>query len=127
MNSQLVEVYIRHTREYVWLPAKLAEDKSFMDKFANRAVSHTTVLAFSKVNRMGYAAIPMQHYLPGLENFLIKLQRGERTIANLYCGQCPHRECRRFVTNQDSGHFCLAMNGKFTDHHIGRAALGLPK
>ena len=98
-----------------------------MVHFLHRDVSHATVLAFSKVLRMGYSIIPMMHYMPGLEVYLGRLQRRECTIAHLYCGQCPHRECYRYVTNQDIGHHCLAMNGDLTDHHVGRASLGLPK
>ena len=94
-------------------------DQDFINDFMIQDPTRDTVLAFSRINFLGYDHISLAHYLPGLERFLGRLQRGERTIAHLYCGQCPHIECRRYVNNQDTGHHCLAMNGLFTDHHVG--------
>ena len=119
-DTELREVYIVYTRQYVWLPAKLAGDKVFMDMFCRRAISSNTVIAFSNVFQLGYSSLPVLHYLPGMETFLRRLQNGARAFNNLYIGRCPHPECRRSVTNQDSGHCCLAIGGKFTDHHLGR-------
>ena len=119
----LVEVYIEYTDIDVWLPLKYLRSHDFIHDFITQNITRDTVLAFSKVNSLGYENIPLPHYLPGLERFLGRLQLGERTIAKLYCGQCPHVECPRYINNQDTGHFCLAMSGQFTDHHVGRAKL----
>ena len=127
LTGNLVEVYVDRTEVFVWLPPNLSQNKPFMTCFLHQDVSYTTVLAFSKVLRLGYSVIPMMHYMSGLETFLSKLQRGDRTIAHLFCGRCPHSECLRYITNQDIGHHCLAMQGRLTDHHVGRVALGLPK
>ena len=122
-SSDLVEVYIQRTRVDVWVPFRCFQNVDFILDFTSQPVTRLTVLAFSQVNSLGYHDIPLPNYLPGLERFLGRLQRGERTIAYLFCGLCPHKECARYVNNQDTGHYCLAMAGAFTDHHVGRATL----
>ena len=122
-SVDLVEVYVEYTNIDVWLPLKCIRSHDFILDFITQPVTRDTVLVFSQVNSLGYGDIPLPHYLPGMERFLGRLQRGERTIANLYCGECPHVECPRYINNQDTGHFCLAMAGQFTDHHVGRAKL----
>ena len=120
LDSELREVFVQHTAHHVWLPVKLTGNEEFMRLFCLYPVTKETVLAFSKVYRLGYARIPECHYLAGIETFLKWLQTGKRMINHLELGQCPHHECRRFVNNMDSGHYCLADGGEFTTHHLGR-------
>ena len=127
LSSELVEVYVQYTGQYVWLPAQLVENQYFMEIFCLQPIAKKTALAFSKAYQLGYARIPSQQYLQGIETFLRRLQNGERHINDLYMGQCPHLECMRFINNMDSGHFCLADDGNFTIKHQGRKELGLPK
>ena len=122
-SSELVEVYIERTGVDVWIPFKCFQNVEFILDFSSQPVTRATALAFSRVNSLGYHDIPLPDYLPGLERFLDRLQHGKRTIAHLFCGQCPHKECPRFINNQDTGHYCLAMAGAFTDHHVGRDTL----
>ena len=122
-SSDLVLTYLEYSDKDIWIPWKLFMDQDFIHDFMSQAPSRQTALSFSRVNRVGFELIPLPQYLPGLERFLGRLQRWERNIALIYCGQCPHFQCRRFLTNQDTGHYCLAMNNSFTDHHVGRAKL----
>ena len=122
-SSDLVLTYLEYSDKDIWIPWKLFMDQDFIQDFMSQAPTRQTALSFSRVNRMGFEQIPLPEYLPGLERFLGRLQRGERTIAHIYCGQCPHIQCRRFLTNQDTGHYCVAKSGQFTDHHVGRAKL----
>ena len=127
LSTELVEVFVQYTEQFVWLPSQLVNNQYFMEIFCLQPISKKTALAFSMAYQLGYARIPPQQYLEGIETFLRRLQNGERLFNDLYIGQCPHKECMRSINNMDSGHYCLADNGRFTIRHQGRLELGLPK
>ena len=120
VDNELQEVFVQRTALHVWLPVRLTGNKEFMRLFCLYPVTKDTVMAFSKVYRLGYSRIPDCRYLAGLETFLDWLQSGNRLINYLELGQCPHKECRTYINNMDSGHYCLADGGEFTIHHLGR-------
>ena len=127
LSSELVEVYVQYSEQFVWLPGKLVNNKYFMELFCLQSVTKKTALAFALAYNLGYANLPPQQYMEGIETFLRRLQNGERLINDLYIGTCPHHECQRSINNMDSGHYCAADNGRYTIRHRGRLELGLPK
>lgn len=118
-TEDLCNVYIPHTRTEAWLPKSLLRDLEFREDFLSRPASRQTVMAFARVNQLNYNLIPARHYMDGLERFLAKLEHGECCIANIYSCRSPHESCRRWITNVDLGHYCLALNNRFIDHHVG--------
>jgi len=104
----------------VILTPSLAEDCEFGRWFRYKPANDRLVKSFCQVLDLKYNR---KTYLPGMLRILQQLQRGELSIFDFKVAVCPHRQCTKTILKIDGGHYCTALEERWTNHYIAASRL----